>query len=209
MPNWPTTCSGCGQTLNDLPDGEPCGECGDTARTTHVAVSDVIAVTDSVSYTLTYGGRPWQELWRRLLRAHARIVAIYDGVSASGQSTDDWRDAVDDFAVDCHHLADWINNDSAVPPGAQNAVWAYLNGDGDLALAQDFSNSVKHRDRKNPSARRVYVESVSGGSAGGGSITLAWDVGGVTQGRRDARDLADACVAKWRAFFTAHGLKEP
>lgn len=206
--NWPTTCSDCGRDLNDDAERLPCPDCGALRRTTHVAVSDVLNVTDSVSYTLKYGGRAWQEVWRRLVRAHAHIVAIYDGTSGATESTDDWRDAVVDFVVACHHLADWLNKDPSVGPGPRSAVWGYVRADPDLSLAQDFSNSQKHRDRKKASARLVYVESVSGGSDSGGSMSIAWDVDGKTQGRRDALDLADACISKWRDFLAAQGLKE-
>ena len=48
--------------------------------------------------------------------------------------------------MNCHHLKDWIKNDSAAASVANN-VENYINNNPDLSLCADICNGVKHLRR--------------------------------------------------------------
>lgn len=207
MPDPTVTCTDCGYHLDDLAEGAPCPSCGSMKRTHHRYFHDQVTATDSMSWQQEYGERQWQEQWLRLVRIHDDLAAIYSG-SRLWQSTDEWRDITRQFFVVCHHLADWLANDEVLPVAARDDVWGYLNNDPELALARDFSNTDKHRTRRSPTDRTVFIASITGGDAGP-SVTIAWEVSGIRQGTGDALQLADGCLRSWRRFLTKHRLTEP
>jgi hypothetical protein len=207
MPDPAVTCTDCGHQLDDLAEGAPCSSCGSIKRTHHRYLHDQVTAADSLSWQLEYGERQWQEQWSRLVRIYDDLAAIYSG-SRLRQTTDGWRDTVRQFFVVCHHLADWLAKDQALPAAARDDVWGYLNNDPELALARDFSNTDKHRTRRNPTDRTVFIASITGGDAGP-SVTITWEVSGSRQGTRDALELADGCLRSWRQFLTRHNLTEP
>jgi len=137
MPDPTVTCADCGYHLDDLAEGAPCPSCGSIKRTHHRYFHDQVTATDSMSWQQEYGERKWQEQWLRLVRIHDDLAAIYSG-SRLWQSTDEWRDITRQFFVVCHHLADWLAKDEALPVAARDDVWGYSENDPELALARDF-----------------------------------------------------------------------
>jgi hypothetical protein len=207
MPDPIVTCTDCGQDLGNLAEGAPCPSCGSNRRTHHRYLHDHATATDSMSWQLEYGERQWQEQWLWLVRLYDDLAAIYSG-SRLSQSTEEWRDTIRHFFVVCHHLADWLAKDQALPVVARDDVWDFLNNDPELALARDFSNTDKHRTRRRPTDRTVFISSITGGDAGPG-VTIAWEISGSRQGTRDALELADGCLRSWRHFLAKHNLTEP
>ena len=207
MPEPSVTCTDCGYHLDYFAEGASCPSCGGTKRTHHRYLHDKMTVTDSMSWQQEYGERQWQEQWLRLVRLYDDLAAVYSG-SRLSESTDEWRDTTRQFFVVCHHLADWLQKDQALPVAARDDVWDYLNNDPELALARDFSNTDKHYTRRSPTDRIVLIASITGGDQGP-SVTIAWEVSGSRQGIRDALELAGGCLHSWRQFLTKHNLTEP
>ena len=208
---WPVTCTNCGRDLSAIPTGEPCPDCGDIRRTTHVSVHDSATATDSVAALgITYGpDRPWQEQWRAVLGGLDELRKSYAGRTDGPGDSNGWRQIPVEFCEDAYHLKDWLKSDPALPTPLQSGVEPFVQNSTAIRLAGDVANTHKHRTRK-PGATVARIASVDlrPGPPAKATFRIEWKGADGTTGGEDALDVAEAAVAEWRTFFAANGLSE-
>jgi hypothetical protein len=199
------SCTDCGASR---PDGQatPCTECGSTAVTQHIFVSDSATGSESwsIAGTNVSTARPWREMWIRTLDGLEAIRRGYAG-SAGQMPINEWVSVVTDFFVAAHHLHDWIRGDPAVSAIVKDAALTLFQSDVSIGLAVDFSNTYKHHTRKS-AGRHVQIGAFYC-SANRCTAEIAWTDNGSRQARSlDALTLAENCITAWRSFLTAQGL---
>jgi hypothetical protein len=114
------------------------------------------------------------------------------------------RRAVEDFFADCRELADWLEENAAVPDAQ-----AFVLADPVLHLCDGMAQTTKHHTRrrppdKDPDPITAQISRIEGGS--GVRAEIHWLSVTGKSGDEDALDLAHRCVAAWRRFFAAQGL---
>lgn len=132
------TCSGCGADASRRASGEPCPNCGATARigslsATITATSSLTAVA-SVGYSAT---PTWERQWLDLRSAHDAIKGYYTGTS---MNIHDSARMVHDGCQAASSLAEYL---PAVAAGT-----AFRNKDLALRGAADLSSTWRHAGRK-------------------------------------------------------------
>jgi hypothetical protein len=198
------SCAECGANLDDTPTGEPCPACRGLRRniTHRAAASLVVVATMRASMTIEYAAvRPWQQKWRDVLDGLAEIERVYDQEDMSNEPV---RRAVEDFFADCRELADWLEENAAVPDAQ-----AFVLADPVLHLCDGMAQTTKHHTRrrppdKDPDPITAQISRIEGGS--GVRAEIHWLSVTGKSGDEDALDLAHRCVAAWRRFFAAQGL---
>jgi hypothetical protein len=146
----------------------------------------------------------WREHWKRVLRWHARVIAIGNGATA-GMSRDDAVDTVLAFFIFCYHLSDALGR-SGVKTDAE--VTALIKSNDALSLCRDLCIAAKHFEISAPyrptKAMTTSAESqvfVSGGSRRREPVAGEhWSVK-TDAGSKDMFDLADDCIAAWRSYL--------
>jgi hypothetical protein len=205
---FPSTCNNCGADRTGVPAGEPCPACGSVNRTVTVGLTaNVIASAGDLELGVGYNkDRPWQELWRSVLRRQEELARCYEG-TAGPQA--DPKDVSIDFCKDCWHLKDHLKTDGAVPEAVQNKVEARANNrhqDGPATrLAGHVANTAKHGADENYTQAFIGKMTVTGDKR---TFRIDWIAPNGTTGDRDALDLASAAVDEWRKFFADNGLDE-
>ncbi|TQF01991.1 hypothetical protein E6W39_06520 [Kitasatospora acidiphila] len=204
-PEWPVSCSACGAGIGGLPSGDPCPDCGETERTYLVTAGDTARAEDSAQASVTYvKDRPWQELWRAVLKG---LADLEDVAARRIDPPSDWRTLPTEFCKDVWHLKDWLRNDPAVPQVARDSVDGYAKTQPGIALARDVANTSKHLKR-NLGQREAYA---TGGTVTeeSASFRIEWtDTKSGVTGTEDALTKARQAVQEWRSFFADHGLDE-
>jgi hypothetical protein len=161
-------------------------------------------------------GATWQEQVRRIYRWEARVRRTRNTVRSDETWQEDQRDELLALFQSIWHLKDWLLNDPAVPAtGRVIDTWINANGPN-LLVAADVANGSKHLKLKNPRA---------GGSSHDGTdirITLG-EGAGLSQTfyiedksrrrprdqRREALNVAKACVTEWHRYVRTLGLSMP
>ena len=144
----------------------------------------------------------YQEQYNRLNRWYKRFKEINDG-KIHDKPSEIYQDDVYAFFMNCHHLKDWIKNDTAAASVANN-VENYINNNPDLSLCADICNGVKHlRLISNRSGERPkFGKKVAKVHIGSGPITIALKYEIKTDsGTIDAFDLATKCIKAWEIFI--------
>lgn len=200
------TCTNCGTGLAGVAAGASCPACGDSRRHTHLTFATTMTVSETIGLRQARThDRPWQELWRSILKRLQDLEAAYAGTLPEPS---DWAALPVDFCKDCFHLKDWIGSDTArVPASAQGRVAdQYARQDRAIALAGSVCNTAKHRTRKRDQTA-AYVGRVEL-TDNRARFTIEWKRPDGTTGTRDALDLARAAVNGWRQFFSTHRMDE-
>jgi hypothetical protein len=200
------SCSDCGAPRNSDEETSLCSTCGSTAITRQITVVEEIGFGDdslSVGVEFAPGPRPWREKWSRLLLDLDTIRRSYAG-QLGFQSTDAWASTIASFLGSAHHLYEWIEHDPQVPAAATAASHSYMQGDPFLKIAEGISNTDKHHTRDHGIQTAIGKMTVD---STGCTAEIAWrHVKSGAAGRIDALDLAEGCVAAWKAFISSHGL---
>lgn len=205
-------CGNCKADLTGRDVGQPCPVCGDTLRRNFVDLEAVTTMDAMVGLTVDYGKvRPWQEQWRAVLEAFARLEDAYRGAPGQ-QNGDSLKRLPTVFCQDCWHLKDWLQSDTAVPPTVAKLVERYATAvaQHSLNLAGDVANTHKHHGR-NPGYRTARVGQMDSRQDHGlvrVTMRIDWEDPAGKTGSEDALDLARRSVEEWRAFFTTHRLDE-
>ncbi|MFJ4932124.1 hypothetical protein [Streptomyces sp. NPDC088736] len=174
----------------------------------HLTFATSVETAGSLGRVLSRNSdRPWQELWRSILRRLRELEDAYAG-TLPGPEPADWTTLPVDFCKDCFHLKDWIRSDTArVPTSAQGgAADQYARKEPAIALAGAVCNTSKHRTRRagQTKAHVARVELDDNGAA----FTIAWEQPDGTTGTRDALELARAAVEGWQQFLHDHKMDE-
>ena len=157
----------------------------------------------------------WRGYYASVLRWHARLRAFSESAHVYETPTAAHFDDTFAFFVTCFHVADWLENDGAVP---KRVAKSYVARTLPLMLCRDLCNGSKHAVlTQKPS---VLGFKIGREYRGGFFITFAWEdpdpsyvnaaaKPGDEHRRTDlyrVQDLAHQCITAWEAFFTMHSL---
>jgi hypothetical protein len=146
----------------------------------------------------------WREHWARVLRWHARVTTIGNGIPY-GMSRADAVDTVLAFFTACYHLSDALVK-SNVKTEAE--VTKFIKSNSALSLCRDLCIAVKHFEISVPyqpiKSMTTTAESkvfVVGGSRPREPVAGEhWSVK-TDASSKDMFDLADECVTAWRSYL--------
>lgn len=202
-------CPDCDASLDEVPVGEACPNCGGRRRAAIASPPPVavVAVVEEVSYKITRSDhRPWEEKWRLVLHLRQQLAEAYAGnVPKGGNVEIDTH--VTSFCVECYHFPEWLIGDLASIPGVSDTAIRHHKKATPLVIAEAVANSHKHHTRiQGKTTARIRDTSV--GSTGA-TVTIEVDWATPQATTIDALDLADQCVDSWRSFFKQYGIVEP
>ncbi len=141
----------------------------------------------------------------RLKRSYWRLSQIDNGREHNMHS-ENYRDELYTFFLNCYHLKDWLKNDASFHINA-SAVEDYINNNNDLKLCADICNSHKHftlnnpRSSQSPSAGGQNTHIIFG--SGKPEISIKFIIG-TTSGPRDGFELATNCLNLWESFIAQY-----
>jgi len=162
-----------------------------------VTVGEAVVVT---------GTRTWQQQHARMMRAYQRAASA---TAVTIQVEDDFYS----FFVWCFHLKDWLKNDPPIPAAIKTAAGVLVNTNESLKLCADLANGIKHlradrSARVDPDSKVSAVQSAFQATAFQKDAFQTHErIVVVAAGSYfDAREVANACIAAWAAFFREHKL---
>lgn len=146
----------------------------------------------------------WQAQWARIERGYRRLPGLGGPDRTSTVTSDDLRDDVVHFFMDCYHLKDWLKNDPAVT--LSQDVERYVEQSAPLCVVADVANGQKHLKLKTTKTGDLSTSlgdvTLEGDAEG---ITVAFEV--VSQGQViDMVTLSSDAMHAWTAFLLAEGL---
>lgn len=223
-------CVKCGGDIPVEQAGRPCPTCGSLDR--RVAAGDSGVVNDSAQVVASAsvfaqeagactdeavsvtGEDPapyssWRQQWDRVLRWYWRMEQTATGRIHIMES-DHYQDELYAFFQNCWHLKDWVKNDPSSGVSGDE-VETFANGSEPLCWSADLCNGSKHLRLTSPRidpgigvGRRHFNLALGGGEP---SISVSYEVGGGSN-KRNAMELATACLEEWRRFLNdKHLLK--
>ena len=142
----------------------------------------------------------------RLRRSFERFGEINSG-RVHDRDSHHYEDEVYVFFMNCHHLKDWLINDSTFP-ATKTEVENFINLNTELQLCADICNAHKHlalsssRSTESPKmgARNFAV------SLGAGLVQLSAKYAiDTNSGQVDAYEFATKCLDLWIAFIKSRG----
>ena len=148
----------------------------------------------------------YREQFERLIRNYLRLARIDQGRQHDMHS-DNYRDDVYSFFLNCYHLKDWLINDSGFP-AASTEVENYINAHHELQLCADICNAHKHlqlnrpRSAENPRVGGQQMDVKLGEGEQAIKIKFTIDT---ASGPRDAFELATKCLELWKQFIANKG----
>lgn len=148
----------------------------------------------------------YREQLQRLQRNYRRLAEIDQG-RRHNMGCENYRDEVYSFFLNCHHLKDWLINDSGFP-GSRTDVENYINANQELQLCADICNAHKHlrldspRSTENPrvGGQKIDLELRAGEAA----IKIKFTID-TASGPLDAFELATRCLELWMEFIISKG----
>lgn len=143
----------------------------------------------------------WQEQWKRVLRWHGRITVVGDGIT-NGLRREDVVDTVLAFFPICYHFGDALVRSGVKTEGE---VRNFVKASDALSLCRDLTIAVKHFEITQPyrpirSLTTTADPQVFGGTHRRSVFGEHWSVK-TDAGSTDMFELADECVAAWRAYL--------
>jgi hypothetical protein len=203
-------CPDCDANLDDVPVGDPCPACGGARRSAiaYTETARAVATVGEVSLKITRGDhRPWTEKWLTILGCLDSLRAAYSGDARTLGNVEIDRRA-QTFFVECDHLRDWLKADVAALGGASTAdVHGHFQSSTPLQVCNAICVTHKHHTPlAGKTVARIRDTDVTPTGARV-SIEIDWATPQATT--VDALDLAEDCLASWRAFFSKFGIAEP
>jgi len=156
----------------------------------------------------------WREQYDRTRRSYERFAEINAG-TIHDRDSENYRDDVYTFFLNCYHLKDWLKSDPASRVASQEAEGC-VNASLDLRLCGDLANGVKHMKLATPRAsedtalgRTHYALGLNAGigpaEAEPTRISATYEVS--SDGNTyDAFEIATRALTAWDAFLTSRGL---
>ena len=149
----------------------------------------------------------YRDQWGRLKRSHQRLKQMDEG-QADDIHSENYRDEIYAFFMNCHHLKDWLINDPGFP-ASKTEVDCYINSNKELQICADICNAHKHfrlskpRSAEEPKVGDLNIESkLTARRVGVVRIEFTIDT---TSGPVDGFKLATKCVELWRTFILGNG----
>jgi hypothetical protein len=157
------------------------------------------------------GPAPWEQQWKRVGRWFSRFRETASGRDHHRES-EYYQDEVYTFFQNCHHLKDWLKNDSA-SADATSDVEDFISSSPPLRLCADLANGSKHlkltrRARVDPKTKigsRHFSLELGDGRP---RIAAKYQVEAAGK-RQDAFWLAKECMSEWEAYLKGKGLLPP
>ncbi|MGQ0557601.1 MAG: hypothetical protein ACT4PN_16845 [Nitrospiraceae bacterium] len=161
---------------------------------------------DGLTFTTTEKDsdiRSYRDQWDRLIRSYERLKKMDEG-RADEIHSENYRDEIYAFFMNCHHLKDWLLNDSEFP--ARTKVESYINSKKELQICADICNAHKHlhltkkpRSAEQPKVGDLNIESkLTARRVGVVRIEFTIDT---ASGPVNGFELATKCVDLWRTFI--------
>ena len=121
---------------------------------------------------------------------------------------ENYNDEVYSFFLNCHHLKDWLINDSGFPVG-ETSIENYINANQELQLCADICNAHKHlrlkKPPRSPEDPRLGVQKIDLDLvADKATIKIKFTID-TKSGSRDAFELATRCMKLWENFIISNG----
>jgi hypothetical protein len=146
------------------------------------------------------------EQWERVNRWLDRLRAIASG-REKPLTSEQYRDDIYAFFMNCYHLKDWIKNDPTMKH-LKEGIEEFINGSQSLSMCADICNGLKHlalRDSRsglNPEfgEEMMLIELGNPGSEPSTTIPIK-----TADGFHDSFTLAEQCVNEWDLYLTFHG----
>jgi hypothetical protein len=146
----------------------------------------------------------WRDHWERVLRWHARVAAIGDGIPF-GMSRNEAVDTVLAFFPTCYHLSDALFKSGVK---TESEVTAFVRSNDALSLCRDLCTAVKHFEITRPyrathsmtTTAETRVFTVGGRRPREPIAGEHWSVK-TDAGSKDMFDLADECVTAWQSYL--------
>jgi len=205
-------CPDCQQSLDGVPVGDPCPQCGGVRRSAVVQVEAALSVavafapTVSIGYSLEPG---WAYQWRSIQRHLARLREQYQGINTLGNV--DVEETVHALFLSLFHLYDWLYEDDALSL-SESTVKAWINQHrGSLDLCRDYANTWKHMKRNQSGARIAHITLIESGP-NGQKVTIGyrpWDQPALPMTEVDGLLLAEQSEQDWRDFLKIQGISIP
>ena len=148
----------------------------------------------------------YREQFERLVRNYQRLAQINQGRQHDMHS-ENYRDEVYSYFLNCYHLKDWLINDSAFPANAAE-VEGYINTNPELQLCADICNAHKHlrldkpRSAENPRVGGQKIDLKLGARETAIKVQFTIDT---VSGPLDAFELATKCLELWKVFIVKKG----
>jgi len=202
------TCPDCGQNLDDVPVGAQCPSCSGTRRSATVTAAPLELSVDMPAPSIKirkHDVRRWTEKWSLTLLRRDALARAYAGETLTSSLEGESRAL--DFFVECHHLREWLEHDTASQLGVSSGdIVAHFQSSMALRACNAICNTHKHHTRSSGTTARIR-EVITSPQGFRISIEVDWATPAATT--FDALDLVNECVASWRSFFAAHGINEP
>lgn len=201
------TCPDCGANLDDVPQGEPCPDCGGMQRSiaasAHIAAVSVMAAEPDLD--LQHGDHPpWTEKWHSATHCLDQLRSAY---SAWPVTIDELEQRVTTFFVECDHLRDWLKKDLTALNGLTEPDLAnHFSSTESLRRCNAICNTHKHHTRDSGTTARIRGTHLS---RSGSFVTIEIDWALPSATTEDALELADACLSSWRNFLENAGISVP
>lgn len=149
----------------------------------------------------------WAVQWERTQRGYRRLPGIGGPDRATTVTSEDLRDDVAHFFMDCYHMKDWLKNDAQIVL-SQN-VENYVAQSAALCTVGDIANGQKHLELKTSKTGDL--------STGLGDVTFEGDGSGITVSFEvhtggqvlDMVTLASDAMKAWEQFLVSEGLLGP
>jgi hypothetical protein len=165
------------------------------------------------------------EQLNRVERWYKRFEEIDSG-TIHNRPSEYYQDDVYSFFQNCHHLKDWIKNDTNVTlPNKGQVVEDHVSGNDDLKLCADICNGTKHLKLIDPKTRKPksrtgkqpeFIKAEYGLHIGGSlnfgssqapetptTLSVRYTIDAAA-GPVDAFELATRCIDSWKRFVAAH-----
>ena len=169
--------------------------------------------------------------YRRMERAHDKIVADFESTTFS-KSSQERLDDVYDFFLVCYHLREWINEDNKIDQSIKDNLPTFENHDSPVQfqMCRDLCNKSKHAVLKNkpndPNTKiipyggaffKVPTKEIQEAQDKKETLHIK-DEDGIFMGnylvsfkgdQYDLKGVVQACMHVWKDFFNKNDLLLP
>ena len=199
-----STCPRCGQAFDG--PGLVCPFC-ETLHPVGEVVLDGVGTLSAVVVSVGYGEQQsWLEQWGRVKKGYADVQEAFSPAGTDNQAI---LGKLLKFFQDCWHLIDWLEADTSLP-SITDQPREEIKTSEVMMVCGAVANTSKHYKRKRPTWPIGRIKEVN---FSGPRITaiIRYKEKGLDDEPRDfdAENLATACMAWWRDFFSKHGIAAP
>lgn len=209
MSDLPSECAYCMASMTEVPDGEPCAQCGKQGR---IYTGDAASKLVSGLLGMNFEFRPKLEPSYNHLAAQAnrridRVSTMYDQVK--GTDVDELLDDVDALLVSVWHLYDWILEDLTLDKRIRDELPGFVEGSIPLKVCRAYVNSYKHLVRRGSCLDYARILKYRREAGSRPSVQIVWWTGSPPPEEFaesiEALDLARQGMDEWVRFADEYG----